>query len=115
MNATPVNFDGLKALAITTSSLRMVVVTELRPRIAQLSRFDDENLFYWKRDDVARDDWRLWGGHRVWAADTQNGIGGNDVIPVVDPRSTCSSAQNSESRREPFRIQRSRRCQSGTF
>ncbi len=67
MNARKVTFDGLEALEITTSQLRMVVVTQVGPRIAFLGKTGGDNLFYWKNDDQGREGWKLRGGHRVWA------------------------------------------------
>jgi hypothetical protein len=67
MHTTPIEFDGLRAIEITTARLRMVVVAGLGPRIAYLGRLGGENLFYWKADDLGREGWRLLGGHRVWA------------------------------------------------
>jgi len=36
------------------------------PRIAWFGKPDGENLLYWKKDDMIRGDWKLYGGHRVW-------------------------------------------------
>ncbi len=67
INARKVTFDGLEALEITTSQLRMVVITQVGPRIAFLGKTGGDNLFYWKNDDQGREGWKLRGGHRVGA------------------------------------------------
>lgn len=66
MNMQPIVFDGLSGIEISTSKVRLVVVTELGPRIAFLGRPGGDNLLYWKNDDLGYDRWRLLGGHRVW-------------------------------------------------
>jgi hypothetical protein len=66
MNTKHIDFDGLDALEVTTTRLRMVIVIGFGPRIAFLGHIDGENLFYWKNDDLGREGWRLGGGHRVW-------------------------------------------------
>lgn len=69
-------FDGLAAVAIDTAKARMVIVTEVGPRIAFFAQKKGgakgggavgRNLLFW--DDVRqyqRKDWFLLGGHRVW-------------------------------------------------
>ena len=66
MNTNQIDFDGLPAIEIKTSKLRMVVVTGMGPRIAYLGRNNGSNVFYWKNNDLGREGWRLGGGHRVW-------------------------------------------------
>jgi hypothetical protein len=67
MEAKRITFDGLKALEITTRKIKLVVITELGPRIAFFGLPNGENVFYWKNDLLGREGWRLLGGHRVWA------------------------------------------------
>lgn len=57
-------FDGMKAVEISTANWKMVLVTECGPRIAFLGK--DKNILYWDKGAVARQDWKLHGGHRVW-------------------------------------------------
>jgi hypothetical protein len=66
MNIKETKFDGLKALEITTSEVKLTAVTEFGPRIAFLGRPDGENLLYWQNNGVKRGDWQMRGGHRVW-------------------------------------------------
>ncbi len=68
MISRPVELEGLNALEILTAQVRMIVVTELGPRIAWLSSLDGENLLYWNANDLGRQGWRLLGGHRVWTS-----------------------------------------------
>ncbi len=59
-------FDGLEGYLLETSAVRMIVITEVGPRIAWYSKQGEENLLYWHKDGIVRDDWKLYGGHRVW-------------------------------------------------
>lgn len=67
MNTRKVDFERCASLEVQTARLRLVVTLDRGPRIAFLGRPDGENLFYWQVDDKGKDDWRLLGGHRVWA------------------------------------------------
>ncbi|MGB8645762.1 MAG: hypothetical protein WCF84_11035 [Anaerolineae bacterium] len=66
MNVNRIQFDGLDALEITTSQVRLVAITALGPRIAFLGKRGGANLFYWKQDDKGYGGWRVYGGHRIW-------------------------------------------------
>ncbi len=66
MNTHPTELESLEALEVSTSQARMIVTTQFGPRIAWLGSLNGENLFYWKANELARGDWRLHGGHRVW-------------------------------------------------
>lgn len=58
--------DGLEGLQISTDAFRLIVITQIGPRIAWFSKPDGENLLYWAPEAVRRGEWRLYGGHRVW-------------------------------------------------
>ena len=65
------SFDGLKAVEIKTSRARLILVTEIGPRIAHLSairgKAESRNLLFWDfKKKYRRKDWMLRGGHRVW-------------------------------------------------
>lgn len=67
MNIQKTIFDGLESVELLTAEWRMVMVTGCGPRIAFLGRIDsEENILYWDKDNVSRNDWKLHGGHRVW-------------------------------------------------
>jgi hypothetical protein len=61
-----VNFDGFDAVELSTSAFRAVLVYEIGPRIAFFGKTNGENLLYWNRNKVTRNEWKLYGGHRVW-------------------------------------------------
>ncbi len=72
MNIRPTTFGGHAAVEIKTTRARMILVTETGPRIAHLSaltrKAETRNLLFW--DDAKkhrRKEWRLHGGHRIWA------------------------------------------------
>lgn len=68
MNINKILFDNLEAYELTTAKIKMVVVTELGPRIAFLGKPGGDNLLYWQNNDIGRENWRLRGGHRVWVS-----------------------------------------------
>jgi len=72
MKAKPViqriNFEGLDAIELRTSALRVVALTAKGPRIAFWGRPDGDNLLLWKPGKYGRGQWDLMGGHRLWAA-----------------------------------------------
>lgn len=67
MQIQKITFDGLKSIELTTGDWRMVVITQIGPRIAFLGKMgSDCNILYWNKDAVTRGGWKLYGGHRVW-------------------------------------------------
>lgn len=67
MKTKQIQWNGLDAIEITTSRVRMVAVTGLGPRIAFLGVDGGENLLFWDtQGTVGRGDWHIRGGHRVW-------------------------------------------------
>jgi hypothetical protein len=63
---TITTFDGFEAVEISTSQWKMIMVTECGPRIAFLGKLDGENILYWDKDGASKENWKLYGGHRVW-------------------------------------------------
>jgi len=58
---------GLEAVELVHAGVRMVVVTEVGPRIAWFGRTNGENLLYWDEQGTHRRGlWQLRGGHRLW-------------------------------------------------
>lgn len=81
-------FDKLAAVEIKTSRARMVIVTEIGPRIAWLSamkgKTETRNLLFWDAPKkYQRGDWLLRGGHRVWG-----------TRPLADETEECYAADN---------------------
>ncbi|MDB5105277.1 MAG: hypothetical protein JWP91_2966 [Fibrobacteres bacterium] len=61
-------FDGMDAVEILTSKARLIVVTSMGPRIAHFGTRNGRNLLFWDFiRKYKRGEWRLMGGHRVWA------------------------------------------------
>jgi len=61
-------FDGMEAVEILTPKARLVAVTSMGPRIAHFGTRKGRNLLFWDfARKYSRGDWRLMGGHRVWA------------------------------------------------
>ena len=68
MKIKKVTIDDLEAYEISSSKVKMIVVTELGPRIAFFGKPNGDNLLYWQNNDIGREKWRLLGGHRVWVS-----------------------------------------------
>lgn len=63
-----IEFDGMAAVEIATAKARLVAVTAMGPRIASFGTRAGRNLLFWDYPrKYARGQWRLMGGHRVWA------------------------------------------------
>lgn len=63
-----VTFEGLDAVELRTSKLRVVALTAKGPRIAFWGRPKGDNLLLWAPGKYRRGRWDLMGGHRLWAA-----------------------------------------------
>lgn len=88
MKIKPVTFDNLSAVEIKTARARMVIVTEIGPRIAHLSaisgKTETRNLMFWDSPrKYKRGEWLLRGGHRVWG-----------TRPLADESEECYVADN---------------------
>jgi hypothetical protein len=61
-------FDGMDAVEVLTSKARLIVVASMGPRIAHFGARNGRNLLFWDyARKYQRKEWRLMGGHRVWA------------------------------------------------
>ncbi len=86
-------FDGLAAVEILTSKARMVVITSMGPRIAffgarKTAGRDGRNLLFWDFPrKYNRDQWKLMGGHRVWA---MRPLGDEAEETYADDNRACS-------------------------
>lgn len=85
MEIQPIALNGLQGLAITTAAFRMVVITEIGPRIAWFSKPGGANLLYWDPDAVTRGAWKLYGGHRVWLTRPLADESEDTYLPDNDP------------------------------
>lgn len=66
MMITELVYDGLRCVELRTDKVKMIITTEVGPRIAFYGKVNGENLLYWDKDEIKYDDWNLYGGHRVW-------------------------------------------------
>jgi hypothetical protein len=61
-------FDGMDAVEILTSKARLIAVTSMGPRISHFGTRNGRNLLFWDYErKYQRKQWRLMGGHRIWA------------------------------------------------
>ena len=81
-------FDGLKGVEILTSKARMIIITEMGPRIAWFGTKAGRNLLFWDTPrKYNRGKWRLMGGHRVWA---MRPLGDEAEETYADDNGACS-------------------------
>jgi hypothetical protein len=63
-----IKFGGQAAVELTTSALRLVVLTAKGPRIAFWGKPGGGNLLLWAPGKYKRGPWELMGGHRLWVS-----------------------------------------------
>lgn len=63
-----IKFGGQAAIELTTSALRLVVLTAKGPRIAFWGKPGGSNLMLWAPGKYKRGPWELMGGHRLWVS-----------------------------------------------
>ncbi len=68
MNHKKTDYQGHKAVEITTKKAKLVIATDTGPRVAFFGKKDGANLLFWDKKELGRNDWKLRGGHRVWPA-----------------------------------------------
>lgn len=68
MNCKKAKFMSHEALEITTGKIKLVIITDCGPRIAFFGKSAGDNLLFWDDKNLGCGDWKLMGGHRVWAA-----------------------------------------------
>jgi hypothetical protein len=63
-----IKYEGLAAIELRTSRLRLVILAAKGPRIAFWGRPGGDNLLLWAPGKYCRGKWDLMGGHRLWVA-----------------------------------------------
>jgi hypothetical protein len=61
------SYEGRAVITLATRALKMCIVTDAGPRIAFFGKPGGRNLLFWDRQRLGRGEWKLMGGHRVWA------------------------------------------------
>ena len=62
-----IRFGEYRAVELLTETTRLVLVTEVGPRIAFFGPRDTgKNVLFWNPPASERGDWHIYGGHRVW-------------------------------------------------
>lgn len=54
------------AWTLTHGDVEIIVVTEIGPRILSIKIAGGDNILFVDTKGIARDDWRIYGGHRIW-------------------------------------------------
>lgn len=68
MKLITTKFGQHAAIEFSTSKLKSIIITDCGPRIAFFGSLNGDNLLFWDNTNRSRSDWKLMGGHRVWAA-----------------------------------------------
>lgn len=82
-------WNDLKAVELTTDTLKLIAVTQFGPRIAFFGFKNGRNLLYWNTETLKEGVWHLHGGHRTWptrphADETEeNYIPDNEACEVI--------------------------------
>jgi len=67
-----VNYGGWSnCIRLSNKEFELIVTTDIGPRIIRLGFINKQNLFYLSTEDSGKtggDEWRIYGGHRLWLA-----------------------------------------------
>lgn len=67
MNIEQTTFNGFEqAWRLTEGAVEMIVVSEVGPRILSLRHGGGKNVLFVDDGGIAREDWKIHGGHRLW-------------------------------------------------
>jgi hypothetical protein len=88
------SFEGHPAVTLETRALRLCIVTDAGPRVAFFGKPKGRNLLFWDKQGLGRGEWRLMGGHRVWA--TRPGADESEDAYRAD-NGTCSVSVKGDS------------------
>jgi Tfp pilus assembly protein PilZ len=85
MKFTETKFADHSAVELITNQMKIIVVTDIGPRIAFFGKADGENLLFWDDQNRGRDNWKIRGGHRVWVARPGADEAEETYLPDNDP------------------------------
>src|SRR6478672_4770522 len=67
-----INFGGWpNCIRLSNNESELIVTTDIGPRIIRLGFINKQNFFYLSEEDRGKkggNDWRIYGGHRLWLA-----------------------------------------------
>jgi hypothetical protein len=67
-----INFGGWpNCIRLSNKEIELIVTTDIGPRIIRLGFINKQNFFYLSGEDSGKtggNDWRIYGGHRLWLA-----------------------------------------------
>jgi len=67
-----INYSGWpNCIRLFNDEIELVVTTDIGPRIARVGFINKQNLFYLEPEQCGKtggDEWRIYGGHRLWLA-----------------------------------------------
>lgn len=72
MNVEKINYEGWEnCYLLSNDNLEIIVTADVGPRIIYFGRKDGDNVFFQNAEDMGKiggDEFRLYGGHRLWHA-----------------------------------------------
>jgi len=84
MNAALTTFGPWQhAYKVVAGSVEMIIVTEIGPRILSLRVGDQPNILYVADATPKRDQWCIYGGHRIWMAPESEATMAPDNVPCT--------------------------------
>ncbi len=70
-----INYGGWpNCIRLCNEEIELIVTTDIGPRIIRFGFIDKQNFFYLSAEDSGKaggNDWRIYGGHRLWLAPEQ--------------------------------------------
>jgi hypothetical protein len=88
-----VDFNGWpNCIRLYNDEIELIITTDVGPRIVRLGFINDQNFFYLAPDQFGKtggNEWRIYGGHRLWLAPEQIDL---SYYPDNDPVTyTCDA------------------------
>lgn len=74
-------WNDVKAVELTTDTLKLIAVTQFGPRIAFFGFKNGRNLLFWNTGALKEGVWHLHGGHRTWPTRPHADETGENYIP----------------------------------
>ena len=98
------NYNGWpNCIRLYNDEIELIVTTDVGPRIVRLGFINEQNFFYLAPDQAGKtggEEWRIYGGHRLWLAPEKIGVSynpDNDIVRYTADTSTLKVTQAKES------------------
>ena len=98
------NYNGWpNCIRLYNDEIELIVTTDVGPRIVRLGFINEQNFFYLAPDQAGKtggEEWRIYGGHRLWLAPEKIDVSynpDNDLVRYTADTSTLKVTQAKES------------------